>query len=63
MKFERLPPEHYEKGWSGVRGDLGALGIFDSMQDGRINMPDIYRVGFGLGRRGGVKPVISSSGD
>ena len=63
MKFERLPPEHYEKGWSGVRGDLGALGIFDSMQDGRISMPDLYRVGFGLGRRGGVKPVISSSGD
>lgn len=63
VKFERLPPEHYEKGWNGVRGDLGALGIFESMKDGRINMPDLYRVGFGLGRRGRVKPVISSSGD
>jgi hypothetical protein len=28
------------------------------MKDGRINMPDLYRVGFGLGRRGGVKPMI-----
>jgi len=27
------------------------------MHDMRINMPDLYRVGFGLGRRGGVKPI------
>lgn len=25
--------------------------------DGRVNMPDVYRVGFGLGRKGGVKPI------
>jgi len=25
-------------------------------RDGRIDMPDLYRVGFGLGRKGGVKP-------
>lgn len=63
MKFERLPPEHYENGWSGVREDLKTLGIFESMKDDRINMPDLYRVGFGLGRRGGVRPVIRSSGE
>lgn len=57
MTFEKLPPEHYEKGWTGIRGDLETLGIFESMKDGRVNMPDLYRVGFGLGRRGGVKPV------
>lgn len=62
MKFDRLPPEHYEKGWSGIRADLETLGIFESMKDGRVNMSDLYRVGFGLGRRGGVKPVIRSSG-
>ncbi len=28
------------------------------MKDERVNMPDLYRVGFGLGRRGGVKPVV-----
>lgn len=52
-----LPPEHYEAGWIGIRKDLEALGIFESLMDGRINMPDLYRVGFGLGRRGGVRPV------
>jgi len=61
MNFDRLPPEHYEDGWKGVRDDLRSLGIFESMKDGRVNMPDLYRVGFGLCRRGGVKPVIRPS--
>jgi hypothetical protein len=56
----RLPPEHYESGWNGVRQDLEGLGIFELMKDGRVNMPDLYRVGFGLGRRGGVKPIVKS---
>lgn len=51
-----LPPEHIEQGWEGVRNDLLHLGIFELRKDGRIDMPDLYRVGFGLGRRGGVKP-------
>lgn len=54
---QRLPPQHAERGWSGVRSDLERLGIFETMKDGRVNLPDLYRVGFGLGRRGGVKPV------
>jgi len=54
---ERLPPEHLAEGWSGIREDLARLGIFETMRDGRLNMPDLYRVGFGLGRRGGVRPV------
>lgn len=51
-----LPPPHGES-WEGVAKDLERLGIFATMRDGRINMPDLYRVGFGLGRRGGVRPV------
>jgi len=51
-----LPPEHLEQGWDGIRKDLLRLGIFETRKDGRIDMPDLYRVGFGLGRRGGVKP-------
>lgn len=51
-----LPPEHAEQGWEGVREDLLRLGVFEMRKDGRIDMPDLYRVGFGLGRRGGVKP-------
>lgn len=57
LSNRRLPPEHYESGWAGVRQDLYGLGIFESMKDGRLNMPDLYGVGFGLGRRGGVKPI------
>jgi hypothetical protein len=53
----RLPPSRLEQGYEGIRQDLVDLGIFEIMRDGRINMPDVYRVGYGLGRRGGVKPV------
>ncbi|MBF0625515.1 MAG: hypothetical protein HQL82_11995 [Magnetococcales bacterium] len=39
------------------REALIQIGIFQSLHDGRINIPDVYRIGFGLGRRGGVRPV------
>lgn len=53
---DRLPPQHIERGWDGIREDLIRLGVLELKKDGRIDMPDLYRVGFGLGRRGGVKP-------
>ncbi|MDD5276062.1 MAG: hypothetical protein PHR16_08270 [Methylovulum sp.] len=53
----RLPPSRLELGYEGIKQDLVDLGIFEIMRDGRINMPDVYRVGYGLSRRGGVKPV------
>lgn len=53
---DQLPPQHAERGWDGIREDLVRLGVFDVKKDSRIDMPDLYRVGFGLGRRGGVKP-------
>ncbi|GEO82114.1 hypothetical protein [Pararhodospirillum oryzae] len=53
----RLPPPHADEGWEGLREDLVHLGIFQERRDGRLDMPDLYRVGFGLGRRGGVKPI------
>ena len=59
ISFTGLPPEHVDAEWNGIRRDLQSLGIFESMKDGRVNMPDLYRVGFGLGRRGGVKPAKS----
>lgn len=52
---EHLPPQHTEN-WDGIRKDLERLGIFVIRKDGRIDMPDLYRVGFGLGRKGGVAP-------
>ncbi|MBF0123921.1 MAG: hypothetical protein HQL60_01135 [Magnetococcales bacterium] len=56
ITHDRLPPQNAERGWSGIYEDLARLGLFEKMKDGRVNMPDLYRVGFGLGRRGGVKP-------
>lgn len=53
----KLPPVHLKEGIEGVRNDLEALGVFERMRDDRMNMPDVYRVGFGLGRKGGVKAV------
>lgn len=53
----RLPPQHLDSGWDGIIKDLERIGIFERMNDGRFNMPDLYRVGFGLGRKGGVRPV------
>lgn len=50
-----LPPQHENEGWIGIQKDLERIGIFEERSDGRINMPDLYRVGFRLGRKGGVK--------
>jgi len=61
LDLGKLPPEHVGDGWGGVRRDLTTLGMFETMRDNRVNMPDLYRVGFGLGRRGGVKPAAKGA--
>jgi hypothetical protein len=53
----RLPPIHIALGSEGVLQDLMDLGLVERLKDQRINLPDVYRVGYGMGRRGGVKPV------
>lgn len=53
---DRLPAQHVDRGWNGLRDDLQRLGLIETKKDGRIDMPDLYRVGFGLGRKGGVAP-------
>jgi hypothetical protein len=53
----KLPPRHIDQGPDGVRRDLEALRVFYRLLDGRVNIPDVFRVGYGLGRKGGVKPV------
>ena len=53
----KLPPRHIADGADGVRQDLESLSVFLRMRNGRVNIPDVFRVGYGLGRRGGVKPV------
>jgi len=58
----RLPPAHLSEGLDGLRADLEALGVFVRMNDGRVNIPDLFRVAYGIGRRGGVKPLRREEG-
>jgi hypothetical protein len=51
------PPQHLEKGPEGILKDLEELGLIQRLRDGRIQMPDVYRIAFGLGHKGGVKPL------
>jgi hypothetical protein len=45
-------PDDYEA----VLDELKRAGILRSLADGRINIPDVYRLGFGLRRKGGFAP-------
>jgi hypothetical protein len=53
----RLPPAHLQDGSQGVLLDLTNLGLVGWLPDERVNLPDVYRVGYRIGRRGGLKPV------
>jgi hypothetical protein len=44
-------------GLAGLLRDLVDVGVLELRSDGRYNIPDVYRVGFRLKRRGGVRPV------
>ena len=50
----KLPPRHIDEGAEGILRDLESLHVLMRLRDGRVNIPDVYRVGYGLGRRGGV---------
>lgn len=53
----RLPPAHIHAGLEGVLTDLENLGLIERLSDDRVNIPDVYRFGYGIGRHGGVKPA------
>jgi hypothetical protein len=59
---QRLPPRRYTSDPNRRRTpealveDLIELAVLYRTADGRCNMPDIFRVGFGLKRKGGVRP-------
>ena len=50
-------PRHIDRKEVGVRDDLESMGVFRRLRDDRVDIPDVFRVGYGIGRRGGVKPV------
>lgn len=53
----RLPPAHLAEGAKGVLIDLKELALIEQIKGERINLPDVYRVGYGIGRKGGVRPI------
>ncbi len=53
----KLPPQGLEEGVEGVLKDLEDLGLIKRLKDLRVQMPDVYRIAFGFGRRGGVTPL------
>jgi hypothetical protein len=60
---EKLPPAHLGEGADGLRRDLQDLGIFLRLRDDRVNIPDVFRVGYGLGRRGVCGPFAPVTRD
>lgn len=54
-----LPTDEVHQGWGGVRQALERIGVFERLRDGRVNLPDLYRVGLSIGRKGGVRPVAA----
>ncbi|MBF0173906.1 MAG: metallophosphoesterase, partial [Magnetococcales bacterium] len=56
----RLYPRRMDlEGEAGVGRDLEELGIFQRLKNDRINLPDVYRIGFNLRRKGGI-PAIAA---
>ena len=59
---EKLPPRRFASAPKESRtvdmlvDDLEELGVLYRTEDGRINVPDIFRVGFRIRRKGGVRP-------
>ena len=51
-----LPPEHASDGWPGIIEDLLKIGVLTRRADARIDMPDLYRIGYEVKRKGGVAP-------
>jgi hypothetical protein len=45
---------HHGGALPGIIDDLADLGVMQRLRDGRINVPDVYRLPYGIKRRGGV---------
>jgi len=53
----KLPPRRINDGARGLIEDLVGLGIMYRLPDRRIQIPDVFRIAYGLGRKGGVRPL------
>jgi len=52
-KLIRTGPR-YPRNYSRLIGELIALGVMQRRKDGRLDLPDVYRIAFSIGRKGGV---------
>jgi hypothetical protein len=43
---------------AGIVRELIDIGIMSRRDEDRIDLPDVYRIAFGLGRRGGVRRLL-----
>lgn len=58
LEHSATKPARLTDGLEGIRDEMIAIAIFETVKDGiRINVPDVFRIGYGLGRKGGIKPV------
>lgn len=62
-KGKLIPQLAREENRSATQNDLEEMlnqladaGVLEKLDDGRINIPDVYRVGFGMRRLGGFRP-------
>ncbi|WP_420463148.1 KGGVGR-motif variant AAA ATPase [Candidatus Palauibacter sp.] len=53
----RLPLPHMDYDHDELREALESLGIFRRLRDDRVDVPDVFRIGYGLRRKGGVRPA------
>ena len=53
----KLSPRHLDQKEKGLLTDLETLGIVSLMEKGRVQMPDVYRVAFGIIRKGCVPRI------
>jgi hypothetical protein len=51
-------PRHPDD-YAGLIEELIDLGVMSRRSDRRLDLPDVYRIAFGIGRRGGVRRVQS----
>ncbi|MBF0133757.1 MAG: metallophosphoesterase [Magnetococcales bacterium] len=55
-------PQRLEKeGADGVGKELEELGVFQMMRDGGVNLPDVYRIGYGMRRKGSKVIAVPTS--
>lgn len=58
LENSAFKPEGLTNGLEGIRDEMIEIAVFQSAQNRvRINVPDVFRIGYGLGRKGGIKPV------